>query len=423
VNPTTDAALRPATHSPRIHYIDWLRVLAVLLLFPFHVSRVFNSGEPFYVKDAGTSAPLGYVLWFIDVWHMPLLFFLAGASTHYALRKRSGGSYLLERVKRLLVPFLFGFLVLIPPQTWLGGRFNSDYTGSFFHYLASGDFLVWNVRDGGDYFGGFGIGHLWFILMLFLLSIFALPFFLGGRTVRGTRGSAGIARLLAKRSAWLLAAFFIMIGEALPDPSGGLAFFYNLAFFVLGYLAFADQAFAAGAARHRRLALGGGVALTLFWILSGNLRNPLPDPSFARAGLTLLGCLATWLMIVGLLGYGRRYLDRTSPALGYLAEGSYPIYILHQTVIVVIAFYLVSLPGPWPLHWVLLFATSVAGTFALYEVIRRLPVRVLLGMRLGRASHAGTRTRESEGAASTSDVLDAGSIAPPRTAQDGPRKI
>ena len=61
---------------------------------------------------------------------------MAGASTYYALRRRSGGQYLSERVKRLLVPFVFGFFVLIPPQTWYGARFNSGYTDSFWHYLT-----------------------------------------------------------------------------------------------------------------------------------------------------------------------------------------------------------------------------------------------------------------------------------------------
>ena len=91
---------------------------------------------------------------------MPLLFVLAGASTFFALGKRSSGQYLRERRTRLLVPFVFGIFVLIPPQTWYGGRFNSGYAASFWHYLVSGDFLKWNIRDGGDYYGGFGVGHL-----------------------------------------------------------------------------------------------------------------------------------------------------------------------------------------------------------------------------------------------------------------------
>ena len=72
----------------RLHFIDWLRVLAVLLLFPFHAGRVFNAGEPFYVKGSEVSAALADVLAFIGVWHMPILFVLAGASTYLALGRR-----------------------------------------------------------------------------------------------------------------------------------------------------------------------------------------------------------------------------------------------------------------------------------------------------------------------------------------------
>ena len=132
----------------RLHYIDWLRVLAVLLLFPYHTLRVFNT-EAFYVKAGQLSTTLDYVLGFISVWHMQLLFVLAGASTYFALRKRSSRQYLGERFTRLGVPFVMGvFLVLIPVQTWYGARFNSGYQDSFWHYLISGDFLQWNIQDG-----------------------------------------------------------------------------------------------------------------------------------------------------------------------------------------------------------------------------------------------------------------------------------
>jgi len=383
MNPQSHPSVPPTGKAPRLHYIDWLRVLAVLLLFPFHVSRVFNY-EDFYVKDGVLSEGLGYVLGFIDVWHMPLLFFLAGASTYFALGKRGAGGYLLERVKRLLVPFLFGFLVLIPPQTWLGGRFNSGYTGSFWHYLTSGDWLVMNIRDGGDYYGGFGIGHLWFIMFLFMISVVALPLLLGGRTRRGARGAARISRLLSRPWGWPVAAFVILLAEAMPE-TGGINFFYYMSIFLLGWFAFADPQFALDAARYRRPALLLGLALTLFSMGSASFRHSLADPSLARTGLTLLVFLGGYLIIVGILGHGRMYLDRTSPALRYLAEASYPVYLLHQTVIVVIAFYLVALPGPWPLRWVLLLTGSVAATFALYEGVRRVSVlRALFGMRRAR---------------------------------------
>jgi glucans biosynthesis protein C len=366
----------------RIHYIDWLRVLAVLLLLPFHTSRVFNAGEPFYVKSAHLSVVLSYILWFISIWHMPLLFLLAGASSYFALERRRGGQYAIERVKRLLVPFVFGFFVLIPPQTWYGARFNSGYSASYWTYITSGSFLVWNIHDGGDYYGGFGIGQLWFILWLFVISLVALPLLLWGRGERGSRAMSRFARMLAKPQWWLLAAFLLLLGRALPDPVGKPPFYF-LVFFVLGYsIMFEHEAFAATAVRYRWAALLFGSALSVWWVLTGPLRDSMPDPSFPLAGIALLGELGCWLMLVGMMGFGKRWLDQPSAALSYLSEGSYPVYILHQTVIVVAAFYVVQLSWSGPVQWVLLLAIAVVGTGALYEVVRRVGfLRPMLGMR------------------------------------------
>ncbi len=360
-------------------------MLAVLLLFPFHVSRVFNTDDPFYVKAAHLSGPLSDALNFISVWHMPLLFVLAGASTFFALGKRSAREYLRERRTRLLIPFLFGIFVLIPPQTWYGGRFNSGYAQSFWHYLVSGDFLKWNIKDGGDYYGGFGIGHLWFIIVLFLVAIVALPLLSWGRTERGGALLRSFSRRLGHPAGWALAAVLLVIGGALPDPSG-LKPFYYLVFFVLGYLVVCDGEFIRRAERYRLSALAGGVALSVWWVLSGaRLHDSLPGFSVQAGLLSFLGTLAAWMVIVGLLGYGKRYLDRMSPALAYLAEASYPVYILHQTIIVIAAVFIVRLAAAEPLQWLTLLVTSVVVTFALYEAVRRVSVtRFLFGMRPAR---------------------------------------
>src|SRR5512140_3140440 len=104
----------------RCYDIDWLRVIAVLLLFPFHTARIFDVWEAFYAKNAEVSAPLTYgIIGFLNQWHMPLFFLLAGASTWFALGFRSGKAYAVERFKRLFVPLVFGLLVIIPPQAYL----------------------------------------------------------------------------------------------------------------------------------------------------------------------------------------------------------------------------------------------------------------------------------------------------------------
>jgi len=155
-----------------------------------------------------------------------------------------------------------------------------------------------------------------------------------------------------------------------------------LLLFLLGFLAACDPTFMESAQRYRVPSLIGGVALTLFTVLTPDLRDSLPDPSFQLAGLAFVRVAAIWLVIVGLLGFGKRYLDRPSRAQRYLAESSYPIYILHQTVIVTIAFYVVRMAAPTPVQWVVLLVAAVAGTFVLYEIVRRVGLlRFLFGMR------------------------------------------
>ena len=328
------------------------------------------------------SVPIEDVLAFLDAWHMPLLFLLAGASTYFALRKRTIGTYVGERSLRLGVPLLFGVLVLVPPQTWCGAQTNDGYTGSFLEYLTSGKaFALDNLLGRGDYYGGLSPAHLWFIWFLWMISIAVIPLLLIGRSERGGAALDRVARAWSKPVWWPLVVFILMFAEALPEISG-LNIFYFAAIFTMGYLLFRDEHFAEKIERHRVWTLATGVAITVAALVFYEFGDALPDPSLARAAWTYAELAGMWLTLMGLLGFGHRLLDRPSPTLSYLAEASYPVYILHQTVIVVIGFYLVLI-APWPaLSWPLLIVLSAALTFALYEGARRVPaLRFLFGMR------------------------------------------
>lgn len=241
---------------------------------------------------------------------------------------------------------------------------------------------MWNVQGGGDYYGGFGIGQLWFILFLLFISLFALPLLLWWRSTRGEQAARRFSRFLARPWAWPIIGFALMIAEGLPSPIDDKSFFYFLALFILGYAIMADEAFLTSAERHRWPSLIIGAAIIVFRMAARGLHDGLPDPSWGLAVFSTATLTAVWLVLTGLLGAGRRYLDRRSGALDYLAEASYPLYILHQTVIVVAAFYLVDLPGPWAVQWVALLAVTLAVTFGLYAIVRQVGVlRFLFGMR------------------------------------------
>jgi peptidoglycan/LPS O-acetylase OafA/YrhL len=363
----------------RVYFIDWLRILAVLLLFLVHTLCVFED-VGWYVK-LGASKTVGAALELINPWHMPLLFFIAGCSTFFALQKRTGRQYGSDRLKRLLVPLVFGYFVLVPPQTWFGGRLHAGYAGSYWNYLSSGSFLRWNIQNDGLGFDGFGVGHLWFILFLLVMSLIALPLLVWASRGSGAEWTRRFGNRLARPVWWILPVVVLFIGKSVPGIPGG-SFVYYLFAFVLGFVAMCSPGFTELAERYRVPATVGGLALTIAGVLTYGIHDSLPNPSWSRTGLELMGCASVWLMLVGVFGLGKRYLDRTSRAQRYLGEASYPVYILHQTVIVVIGFYLVPWTAPRPVLWVVLLVGAVVGTFTLYEIVHRVGVlRFLFGMR------------------------------------------
>lgn len=116
--PQQTPALAGTSTSAPLHYVDWLRVLAILGVFLFHSSNIFND-QTFHIKNAETSSAVTLVQAFFFPWGMALFYMIAGAGTWFALRKRTSGQYVKERYNRLAVPFIFGTILLSPIELFL----------------------------------------------------------------------------------------------------------------------------------------------------------------------------------------------------------------------------------------------------------------------------------------------------------------
>jgi glucan biosynthesis protein C len=368
--------------SARRNDLDWVRILAVLLLIPFHTARIFDTHEAFYVKNSVLSPGLTYVvIVFLNRWHMPLLFLVAGASTYYALRKRTGGQYIGERLIRLMIPFVFGTLVIVPPQMYFALLHRSSTTASYLGYYPT----FFQVRPPGmpDYTGvGFTWGHLWFILNLFVISLAALPLFLSLRTKRGWEATAKIAGFLEKGPAILLPAILFPFVRLLPEIDGK-PFFMYLMVFVFGFMLMSDIRYQRALERNRWAALILGLACTAVGyviLLSGAAYEDF-SPGCILIGL--VESFSIWFWLIAILAFGQRYLNIDNRLLRYARGGAYPFYVLHQTVIVVIGYYVVQWnAGVAPKFLVIAFG-SLTGTIALYDlVVRRTRVtKFLFGMK------------------------------------------
>lgn len=368
----------------RLHYLDWLRVIAILTLFPFHSARVFDVFDPFYAKSEHLSAFLSWsVVAWLSVWQMPLFFLVAGMSAYFSVSRRTGGAFMRERALRLMVPFAFGVLVLMPPQSWYGAQTNAGFTGSFAEYLTGGSALNPSyLLTRGDYFGGIGIGQMWFVLYLFVISALALPLFLWMRPGhRGAPFAEKASRLLATPAWWWLPAMLLLLMKPMPEL-GGKNLLYFLMLVVLGYIAMAGEGFSAQAKQHWKLAVAVGFALSVAVLAIASRALAFGDFAPQRIAWEYASQMATWILLVGFVGGAAALLDRRTPALEYLSEAGYPLYLLHQTVIVAVAFYLVRVPFGWPVQYALVLAAGTVITFALYEGVRRVnALRWLFGMK------------------------------------------
>lgn len=373
-----------AQRPPRRHDLDWIRVLAVIALLFFHTGMLFTAEWGWHIKNAETSNLFLEWMHFMSGWRMSLLFFVSGAGTWYALSFRNPRQYLGERGKRLLIPLAFGMACITPPQVY----FERLASGA----IAPGFLSFWpaSLLTGPYPDGNLTWNHLWFILYLFLYSVIALPFFIALR-----RGGGRWLDRLAGRPALIVSAMgvaYAMVYALLTIPFPGPQnlvddwgrFFSYLLLFVYGFVALAKPVIGDALYTCRRGALQWGFALGL--IIYG-LRWNQVEWDWGMNAESIVYMVARGLMgfcwMVAILGYARQLLNRGGAALRYANEAVYPFYILHQTVIIVIGYYVIQTPDTILAKFLFTSGLSFVVSLGLYELfIRRNRVlRPLFGLK------------------------------------------
>jgi peptidoglycan/LPS O-acetylase OafA/YrhL len=390
-SPTALGADMPPPPRERRHELDALRVLAVLALLLYHASRPFDS-EVWHVKDIGRSLGLELFGNLLTPWRLPLLFMISGLGTYYALGFRSAWRYAADRVRRLLLPLAFGMAVVVVPQVYverisvgMPDRMSPrDFQGSYLdfypHYFEG-------VYPGGN----FSWHHLWFLAYLLVFSLAALPLFL---YLRGEGGQRLVTRLASwlrpGRRIFLLALPLALIHVALrgrfPSTHALVGDWWNVAhyavLFLLGYVLLPQPAFRAAVEANRRV--GAVLFVTAFALRLAlvPLLAPIAPYSIAYAGLLTLRAIIEWSALVAVIGYAGVYLSRPSRVLRYGGERVYPFYIWHQTVIVVIAYFVVGWATGPLVKFAAISAISLLVTMALCEAVALTPLtRLLFGMK------------------------------------------
>jgi glucans biosynthesis protein C len=385
---STPFAVQTDLTSTRRYDLDWLRFIAIVILLFFHTGMLFNPWG-WHIKNNETSETFRYWMVWSHFWRMPLLLFISGAGTFMALGKRTKGQFAKERFTRLFIPLVFGMFVVVPPQIYF--EYIHKYNGYWDFYKTVFEFQPYPS-------GSFSWHHLWFILYLFVYSLLAIPLLAFLRSPKSVAVKEFAFKALSSPVGILfIPSSFILITQIILRPyfpeethafvNDWAYFTFYFCFFLFGILCYSYQAIWETIGANRKFLLVTTIlSLVPFYIFFMSLRGILPLPwheDTVETAFDVTAIFVSWFTVITVIAYGQHYLNRPHPWLSKINEGLYPFYILHQTVIIFIGYYICQLP--WSItakYWTVSFLTLISCvTFYIMFIRPFNAIRFLFGMK------------------------------------------
>lgn len=376
----------------RRYDLDWLRVMAIFAVFVYHCSLIF-APDSYQVKNPTLYPYLDDLGALAGLWGMPLILIISGAAAFHALGKVNAGKYIKGIVARLLVPLIFGIFTHVAFQVYLENIHKGTFSGTFIEFYP-------HYFDGMYGFGGnfawMGM-HLWYLEALFVFSLLCLPLYLWLKKHQGGQQLLHhLGDFLGKPAAIFMLALPTTIIFNLFDPDGlgttvigGWSVFNYLGYFISGFVIISSERMQASIVRVRWVSLVGGI---LLWGLINPVWEALGNPTFGTWQFfvgTAVWCMCAWCWLLTIFGFAIKHLNHNRPFLRYANEAVLPFYILHQSVILPLAFFVVQWAVPDLVKFLLILVLSFGIVIVLYEfLVRRFNLlRFLFGMKsAGRTS-------------------------------------
>mgnify|MGYP003636861683 FL=1 len=323
-------------NNQRLPELDWLRVILIFAVFIHHVCMPFN-GDNWHIMNTESSKLLDDVMVYFEQFRLPTLFFISGVGAVILLSKISVKKFASDKLLRLLIPLIVGVLFVVPPQSYIE---NISQYESFWQAYPS---LVLNLST----------NHLWFIEYLIVFSLLAIPL----NTFLNTKASTKVFKYIIKLTKFkgglflfvsLLIVIKISFSLFFPSDDNKIenlsSSSYYLFFFITGMIFVANKELWQRVCEHRLYHLI--ILLISTVIFYGYYYSPdLSDYLSLNVRWSiwwLVCCLVSWSALLTILGYAQFYLNKTPQWLRLSNELIYPFYIFHQTVIVVIGFYVIN---------------------------------------------------------------------------------
>jgi len=375
--------------SNRRYELDWLRVWAILIVLIYHSTRFFNLGD-WHVKNVNTFVWVEIWNVFATRWMMPLFFVISGASLFYAIGKSGGWPrFYVDKFLRLMIPVLFASVTHSALQVYLERLTHGQFSGSFFSFLPeyfNGVYLGIGMPGNFAYHGM----HLWYLFFLFVYGLICYRLFVwlkgSGREIlnRITMFFAMPGLIYLGFSIPLLIMKALIPQTVLDVGSGGWGFLYYLWFLISGFMIVSSDRLQQHIKNQRWISLLLGVVLSAVYLYLLFSPSRVVFPAWINGWIfALLSFFSAWSWLFAILGFGIQFLAFDRPFLRYANEGVLPFFILHQTVLLGIGYFVMT----WEIHdalkWAIVFTSSFIVIITLYMlVVRKLELfRFLFGMK------------------------------------------
>ncbi len=375
----------------RLYYLDWLRVFAFGLLFLFHAWRPFDH-FPWHIKNEEQTAFFDILTMFTHGWRMSLIFLVSGAGTWLAMRSRKG-EFIADRLKRLIVPFIFGILIIIPPQRFYEWIMFRDFQGGYFDFL-----LMYPAQQLGDnmgasvllWFGHLGT-HLWYLPFLFVMTLLSLPIFKKIR--KGQVNFTGLKNIMSNNFGVFILAVPMIVCRLILKPifqeyTDWADFFVYIWPFIYGFIFMADTEFLDIIKGKMMLFLNVGVLSSALFIFLGSTDDQFvqaylnPEYSWLHVATSLNAMLIAISWIMFFLGLFARNMNFNHSVLIPANMSILPIYVLHQSLIIVFGYYIVGLELDLYIKFLIIAFTAIPVSVVLYKLIQTNNVtRFLFGLK------------------------------------------
>ncbi len=381
--------MKPATE--RLYFLDWVRILAFFLLIAYHVGMYYVSWD-WHVKSAHANDALEPLMMLSSPWRLSLLFLVSGVASGYMATRMRAARFLRQRSVRLLVPLLFGMLVIVPPQPYFEVIEKLAYQGSYLDFMR----LYFNGYNGfcrdGECLDLPTWNHLWFVAYLWAYTVVLAALM----ALAGERWQRLAQRCAACLQGWRLIvlpalALGLIRAAMLPHFETTHALvddWYNHAnygaLFILGaLLSFTPHVWPRFNAM-RWPALGIALACWGAMVVYYALPEAMimhPDVAYWFTFMRGVYALCAWCAIVAACGFAHRHLNRDHRARAWLTEAVFPVYIVHQSLIVAMAHLMKPAQLQPAVEALMLALLTVTISYGVFAVVRRVALlRPLFGL-------------------------------------------